>query len=84
MDLFVRALAWSPDGKTLAVLSSGAFNNEDKVKIVLPGWYHVHEPSLALPDVALIDAKTGKARLKPFSGDIETSIAFGPNGKFIY
>lgn len=82
MDRFVRALAWSPDGKTLGVLYSGAFNN--KLKIALPGWYHVREPQLAMPDVALIDVKTGKTRLKFFSGDFETSIAFSPNGKFIY
>lgn len=82
MDRFVRALAWSPDGKTLAVLYSGAFNN--KLKIVLPGWHRVHERQSVLPDVALIDVKTGKTRLKFFSGDFETSIAFNPNGKFIY
>lgn len=80
MDRFVKALAWSPDGRTLAVLYSNAFNN--RLKFVAP--MHRGQPLPTLPDVALIDVRTGKTRLKFFTGDFESSIAFSPDRKFIY
>ncbi len=80
MERFVRDLAWSPDGKTLAVLYSGVFNND--LKDIVPS--HRGEPQSTLPDVALIDVTTGNARLSFFSGDRQRSIMFSPDGKFIY
>ena len=80
MDRFVKALAWSHDGKTLAVLYSNAFN--DHLKFV--NAWHRGGVRNTLPDVALIDLKTGKTRLKFFSGDYQSSIVFSPDGKFIY
>lgn len=80
MDRFVKALAWSPDGKTLAVLYSNVYDND--FKFIMP--WRGGQPWPTLPDVDLIDIKTGKTRLKFFSGDMETSIVFSPEGKSIY
>jgi WD40 repeat protein len=80
MKRFVRDLAWSPDGKTMAVLYSGVFNNG--LKDVVP--LHRGEPESTLPDVALFDVKTGNSRRSFFSGDRQSSIIFSPDGNSIY
>lgn len=78
---FVQSVAWSPDGKKLAVLYSGLYDSH-----LTFYWRGLNRgsPPLMLPDVAVFDARTGHLDFSVFSGHPEAQIAYSPEGGLIY
>lgn len=76
---FAQDIAWSPDGKKLAVLYSGLCDGHLNYYDV-----NVKRKLLTLPDVAVFDARTGHLDFSFFSGQPEAQIAFSPDGKLLY
>lgn len=78
---FAQSAAWSPDGKKLVVLYSGLCDSR-----LTYYWQGLKRggPPLALPDVAVFDARTGHLDYSFFSGQPEAQISYGPDGKSLY
>jgi len=76
---FVESAAWSPDGRSLAVLYSGAYDSRLNYYDV-----NVKRRLLTLPDVAVFDAVTGHLGLSFFSGQPEAQVAYSPDGRSLY
>lgn len=78
-DRYVRDVSWSPDGKRIAVLYSGKY---DQNRAYVGG-----EPKkfpVRLPDVEIIDAETGAKEVEFFTGGAEAKLAFSPDGSVLY
>jgi sugar lactone lactonase YvrE len=74
----VQCLCWSPDGKKLAVLFNGWFN-EDRQRYYGPSWTTPNDP-----DVWIIDARSGKPLVKFWTGTAQDQIAFSKDGNLVY
>ncbi len=82
---YAQDLCWSPDGKRLAVLYSGLFNQ--KKELVVDLQYLRRRDFLAsvrLPDVSIFDPLTGQELLKFSTNDIDAKIRFNLDGSLIY
>jgi len=75
---YVQDLSWSPDGKTLAVLYNGHYNEEKKTISV---YFAVTVPQ---PDVWILDAQTGNTLTKFSTGSNQVRIAFSNDGSLLY
>ncbi|MGI9071158.1 MAG: YncE family protein [Bryobacteraceae bacterium] len=75
---YVRSLCWSPDGRTLAILYAGRYDDRRR-----PISVHFGEISPE-PDVWLCDGATGKATAKFSTGSSENQILFRNDGKQLY
>lgn len=76
---YVKGVAWSHDGKRIAVLYDGKFDSKGKFVGEFPQWMPVR-----LPDVAVFDATTGAKLVSFFTGGLQAEIAFSPDGSLIY
>ncbi|TAM79100.1 MAG: YncE family protein [Acidobacteria bacterium] len=76
---YAEGIAWSPDGKHVAVLYDGKFDGREKYVGQFPQWMPVR-----LPDIAVFDSATGAELLNFSTGGPESKIVFSPDGQFIY
>lgn len=76
---YIKDIAWSRDGKHLAVLYDGKFDGKGKYVGQFPQWMPVR-----LPDVTIFDTTTGAKLVSFFTGGPEAEIAFSPNGTLVY
>jgi WD40 repeat protein len=78
-ERYIRDICWSPDGKRIAVLYSGKYD-QDRTFVG-------EEPKkmpVRLPDVEIIDAETGAKVVEFFTGGPEAEIAFSSDGSLLY
>lgn len=76
----VQDLSWSPDGKALAVLYSGV---RDPQGNYISRWDR--KPGLrTLPNVEILDARTGRSLLEFNTGDVGAKVEFSRDGKGLY
>jgi WD40 repeat protein len=78
-DRYVRDVSWSPDGKRIAVLYSGKY---DQNRTYVGG--DPKKMPVRLPDVEIIDAETGAKVVEFFTGGPEAKLAFSPDGSLLY
>jgi len=76
----VKDICWSPDGKKLAVLFHGRFDENRELHFVDN---HLAD-TLPEPDVWVMDARSGEALLKFRTGTAQDQIAFSRDGSSLY
>jgi WD40 repeat protein len=74
----VKDLCWSPDGKKLAVLFHGRFD-ENRKQVSVYYWTSSQEP-----DVWVMDPHSGELLVKFRTGTCQDQIAFSKDGSLIY
>jgi sugar lactone lactonase YvrE len=75
-----KDLCWSRDGKKLAVLFHGRFDENRKERLVDNHFWD----TLPEPDVWIMDARSGEPLVKFRTGRAEDQIAFSRDGNLIY
>jgi hypothetical protein len=78
-DRYINNICWSPDGKRLALLYSGKYDQERTFVGSDPTKMPVR-----LPDVEIIDVESGATLKEFFTGGPESMIAFSPDGSLLY
>jgi hypothetical protein len=76
----VRDLCWSPDGKKIAVLFHGRFDENRKQRLV----NNHFSDTLPEPDVWIMDPRSGEPLVKLRTGTAQDQIAFSKDGGLIY
>jgi hypothetical protein len=76
----VKDLCWSSDGKNLAVLFNGRFDENRKERLV----DNQFTDTLPEPDVWIMDPRSGEPLVKFRTGTAQDQIAFGEDGSLIY
>ena len=74
----VQDLCWSRDGKKLAILFNGWYN-ENRQRYYGRSWATPHDP-----DVWIIDARSGEPLVKFWTGTAQDQIAFSKDGNLVY
>ena len=78
-ERYINDICWSPDGKRIAVLYSGKYDQDRTFVGQQP-----KKMPVRLPDVEIIDAETGANLAEFFTGGPEAEIAFSPDGSLLY
>jgi len=76
----VKDLCWSPDGKKLAVLFHGRFDENRKERLV----DNHFTDTLQEPDVWIMDPSSGVPLVKFRTGTAQDQIAFSKDGSLVY
>jgi len=76
---YMQDLCWSPDGKNLAVLYSGGFDEKKRFVGASPDF-----ELKPLPDVEIFEADSARSLLTFSTGDLEAQIAWSPDVNLIY
>lgn len=76
---YIQDICWSPDGKSVAVLYSGKYDQNRGYVGGTPKRLPVR-----LPDVEIVDARTGSTSVNFFTGGAEAKLAFSPDGSLLY
>lgn len=76
---YLEDIRWFPEGKKLAVLYSGGFDEKTNFVGAEPGF-----KLSGILDVKVFDAESGRSLLRFFIGDLEAKISFSPDGSLIY
>jgi WD40 repeat protein len=78
-ERYINDICWSPDGKRIAVLYSGKYEQDRTFVGEQP-----KKMPVRLPDVEMIDAETGAKVVEFFTGGPEIETAFSPDGSLLY
>ncbi len=76
---YAADIGWLPDGKELAILYSGQFDDKYVFRGIDAGFTTVN-----LPDVEIVNPSSGKTVMKFFTGAAEAKIAFSNDGQLMY
>jgi WD40 repeat protein len=76
----VKGVCWSPDGKRLAVLLHGRFDENRKERLVDNHFWS----TLREPDVWIMDPSSGVPLVKFWTGTAQDQIAFSKDGNLVY
>lgn len=80
LSRYVADICWSPDGKRLAVLYSGQYDEKREFHGIDTGFTTVH-----LPDVEVLGPNSEKKTvLKLFTGAMEAKIRYSKDGDLLY
>jgi len=79
LERYIEDVAWSPDGRQLALLYSGSFDEHRNFVGFGPSF-----KELTLPDVEVLDGHSGAKLAAFFSGGRERQIAFSRDGNLLY
>lgn len=77
----IEDIAWSPDGKELAVLY---YDPPDPYDKKTGKWTGMPSPYPVRPNVSIFDAQTGREMLRFNTSAFDSKIAFSPTGSTIY